>query len=211
MKPIQGGIFVIKTDAFSNKELLSDTLETPADMSFEALSPDYRKMLLVSTSIVVASIIILNVAINLLVSGSLQSLLTGVGAIIASGFMILVALLGLALPKLIWRSKGYQLREHDVHFRRGIVWRHVTSLPYVRVQHVELESGPIERYFKLATLKFYTAGGGSADMTVPGLPFATASKIRTYIMKRAGVGGDDNSLSAEAKIGTEQQQNTPTL
>lgn len=190
-----------ETTAFSNKERSSDDLETPETMKFEALSPAYKTMLLVSTFAVVFTIIALNLTLNLIALGSLQSLLTSTVAIAVSGFVLLGAILSLVLPKPIWRSKGYQLREHDVHYRRGIIWRHVTSLPYVRVQHVELESGPIERYFKLATLKFYTAGGGSADMSIPGLPYGVASKIRAFVIARAGVddGGPRQADDASRK------------
>ncbi len=182
-----------ETTAFSNKECSSNDLETPEAMNFEPPSPAYKTMLLVSTLIVVLAVIALNLTVNLVATGSLQSLLTSVGAIVVSGFVLLGAILSLILPKFMWRSKGYQLREHDVHFRRGMIWRHVTSLPYVRVQHVELESGPVERYFKLATLKFYTAGGGSADMSIPGLPYGVASKIRTFVIARAGVADSDST------------------
>ncbi len=195
-----------ETDAFSNKERSTDDLQTPAEMNFEALSPAYKKMLFISTLVVAMSAIVLNLAGNLLATGSLQSVLSSVGAMIASGILILAAGLGLTLPKLLWRSKGYQLREHDLHYRRGVIWHHVTSLPYVRVQHVELESGPVERYFKLATLKFYTAGGGSADMKIPGLPFSVASKIRSFVMVRAGVGDDNTSPESSS---AKQQSDTP--
>ncbi len=197
---------MIEANAFSNQECSINDLEAPAEMNFEALSPAYKKMLFVSTLVVALSAIVLNLAGNLLATGSFQSMLSSIVAVIASGFLILAAGLGLTLPKLLWRSKGYQLREHDLHYRRGLIWQRVTSLPYVRVQHVELESGPVERYFKLATLKFYTAGGGSADMTIPGLPFGTASKIRSFVMVRAGVG--DENTSPESSL-TKQQSDTP--
>lgn len=184
-----------ETRAFSNKERSTNDLETPKEMSFEALSPAYKKMLLVSSLLVIASAITLNLVINLFTQASLQALVTDTVIGIVAGITMVVIILCLILPRLLWRSKGYQLREHDLHYRRGLIWRHVTSLPYVRVQHVELESGPVERYFKLATLKFYTAGGGSADMKIPGLPFGTASKIRSFVMTRAGVG--DEKVSTE--------------
>lgn len=179
------------TETFTNRELSSDSLDPPAAMKFEALSPAYKSMLLVTAATAIIFVVLINLAVNFFATGSLQALLTSTGAMIAIGLSIVVACLGLLLPNLLWQSKGYQLREHDLHYRRGVIWHHVTSLPYVRVQHVELESGPIERYFKLATLKFYTAGGGSADVSIPGLPFGTASKIRSYVMGRAGVDGSE--------------------
>jgi membrane protein YdbS with pleckstrin-like domain len=187
--------FMTVTSTFTNQELSSDSLAPPASMKFEPLSPAYKKMCFVSALVVTISVIALNLVLNLLATGSLQAVMSSFGAMIAGGFLLLTVALGLTLPNLLWRSKGYQLREHDLHYRRGIIWHRVTSLPYIRVQHVELESGPVERYFKLATLKFYTAGGGSADMKIPGLPFATASKIRSYVMARVGANGDDQPVS----------------
>jgi len=192
---------VTETRAFSNKEQSTYDLEAPAEMSFEALSPAYKKMLLVSSLLVIASVITLNLVINFFTTASLQALATDTVMGIVGGITVAVMILCLVLPKLLWKSKGYQLREHDLHYRRGLIWRHVTSLPYVRVQHVELESGPVERYFKLAALKFYTAGGGSADMKIPGLPFGTASKIRSFVMARAGV--DEEKVSTEPRTVTE--------
>jgi len=197
---------VPETDAFSNKERSADDIAAPAQMKFEALSPAYKKMFFVSTLVVAVSVIVLNLAINLLAAGSLQSLLTSTAAILVSGILVLATSLGLTLPKLMWRSKGYQLREHDLHYRRGVIWHRVTSLPYVRIQHVELESGPVERYFKLATLKFYTAGGGSADMKIPGLPFGIASRIRSYVMTRVGIDDDNASTKSNSEL---EQLDTP--
>ena len=187
-----------ETTAFSNKECSSDDIEAPETMNFEALSPAYKTMLFASTFVVVFTIIAVNLTLNLVAIGSLQALLNSAVAAAISGFVLFGAVLSLILPKPMWRSKGYQLREHDVHYRRGIIWRRVVSLPYVRVQHVQLESGPVERYFKLATLKFYTAGGGSADMSIPGLPYGTASKIRAYVIERTGVGDESASQTDEA-------------
>jgi len=85
------------------------------------------------------------------------------------------------------KSRGFSLREHDIHYKSGIIWRKTVSLPFNRIQHVELESGPVERIFKLTTLKFFTAGGGKADMKIPALGFERASKLRSFVMEQAGV------------------------
>jgi membrane protein YdbS with pleckstrin-like domain len=42
--------------------------------------------------------------------------------------------------------------------RRGIVWHKEILVPRSRVQHLDLERGPIERHFGLATLVVHTAG-----------------------------------------------------
>ncbi len=175
----------------TNNILLSDDLPTPDDKRFEQLAPSYLKMVGLEWGCIFAVVIVINVAVNMMAGNSFATLMNeGVAPFLLGGSFI-VLILALIMPGLMWKSQGYQLRDNDVHYKHGIIWRAVTSLPYVRVQHVELESGPVERLFKLATLKFYSAGGGSADMKIPGLPFATASKIRAFVLKQAGA--DDGS------------------
>lgn len=177
----------------SNDILRSDDLPTPDDKRFEQLAPSYMKMVGLLWGCIFAAVVIANVVVNFLAGNSFGLLMEeGIAPFLIGGSFIIL-ILTLTMPRLMWRSQGYQLRDKDVHYKHGIIWRAVTSLPYVRVQHVELESGPLERVFKLATLKFYTAGGGSSDMKIPGLPFATASKIRAFVMQQAGEDSNGNS------------------
>lgn len=172
--------------ATKNEIVISDDLPNPEDPNFELLDPSYVTMnRLVSVGVLVA-IVALNFLIQWL-SGNLARFLAWDYVFVVLFVVAIVFMVSLLLPKLIWRAQGYQLREQDVHYKHGVIWRNVISLPYIRIQHVELESGPMERFFKLATLKFFTAGGGAADMKIPGLPFATASKIRAFVMEKAGV------------------------
>ena len=170
-----------------NAIVASDDLPTSDDKRFEPLARSYISMYRIVWAGIMAVATIINIGIRLLNGDGLGWFTQpDVAGIFAAIFVVLL-LLTFLVPRLVWESQGYQLREKDVHLKHGIIWRAVTSLPYIRVQHVELESGPLERMFKLATLKFFTAGGGSADMKIPGLPFATASKIRTFVLEKAGV------------------------
>ena len=94
----------------------------------------------------------------------------------------------LALAKV--SHKGYALREHDIAYRSGMFWRKQVLLPFNRVQHVEVASGPLQRRFDLATLKFYTAGGSSVDLAIGGLMSAEAERLRTYILSRSALAQD---------------------
>ena len=170
-----------------NMIVASDDLPISEDTRFEPLSKSYITMNRVVWGGIMLATATINITIRLLNGDGLDWFLQPT---IATVFIILFAVLlclTIIVPRLLWSTQGYQLREQNVHFKHGIVWRAVTSLPYVRVQHVELESGPLERMFRLATLKFYTAGGGSADMKIPGLPFATASKVRAFVLEKAGI------------------------
>jgi membrane protein YdbS with pleckstrin-like domain len=54
------------------------------------------------------------------------------------------------------------------------------------VQHAEVSSGPLQRKYGLASLKFFTAGGSSVDLKIDGLSKERAEEIRSFIMEKAG-------------------------
>ncbi len=88
---------------------------------------------------------------------------------------------GIAVPR-----QGYVLRDKDILFRKGVIWRSVTAVPFNRIQHVETSSTPLDRKFDLATLQLFTAGGSSGDLKIEGLGRGVAEQLRVYILDKAG-------------------------
>lgn len=80
--------------------------------------------------------------------------------------------------------KSYALREKDIVYNTGWLWRRVTTVPFNRVQHVSIDQGPVERNFDLSKLKIFTAGGNASDMTIPGLRPETANYLKEFIVKK---------------------------
>lgn len=88
-----------------------------------------------------------------------------------------------------FKKKKYSLREKDIIYSRGLLWQTRTSIPFNRIQHAEVKQGPIERIFKLHSLKVYTAGGDSSDLVIPGLTEENASRIKEFIMGKTALDG----------------------
>ena len=65
---------------------------------------------------------------------------------------------GALLARMRCRRTTWHLDERGLHVRRGLVWRKEILVPRSRVQHLDLERGPIARRFGLATLVIHTAG-----------------------------------------------------
>lgn len=76
-----------------------------------------------------------------------------------------------------YRSWGYVEREDDLYITHGVWFRTLTAVPYGRMQLVEVQSGPIDRSFGLATVTLKTASPGT-DATIPGLAPEEASRLR---------------------------------
>ncbi len=79
--------------------------------------------------------------------------------------------------------KGYALREKDITYKSGLIFFHMASIPFNRIQHCEVTQGPLARLFDLASVKVYTAGGSSSDLSISGLTKERAQKLRDFITK----------------------------
>ena len=80
------------------------------------------------------------------------------------------------------KKKSYALRELDLHYTSGLIFRKTVSQPILRVQHVELKRGPVDRKTGLAKLQVFSAGGALHTFEIPGLPVADAEAIRQFII-----------------------------
>ena len=103
-------------------------------------------------------------------------LLLGVVPFLAS-LVLFVVLVGV-VPDLRWRRWRYEIRDEEVDLQRGIFWVSRTLVPLARIQHVDTQSGPLQRRFGLATVIFYTAAGGNQ---IPELSAPVAAEVRDRI------------------------------
>src|SRR6202044_2303852 len=76
-----------------------------------------------------------------------------------------------------FRAWRYQERHEDLIVARGVLVRRLSVVPYGRMQFVEVTAGPVERLFKLSTVKLHTAAAAS-DARIPGLEQAEAARLR---------------------------------
>ena len=83
----------------------------------------------------------------------------------------------------VYRAWGYAERDTDLYVRSGLLFRRLVAVPYGRMQVVEVESGPIERHFGLATVKLVTASA-STDAVIPGLDADAAATLRDRLTEK---------------------------
>ena len=86
-------------------------------------------------------------------------------------------------PLIAVPRRGYVVREKDLLYKSGVLWRSVKAFPFNRVQHTKLHSTPLDRRFGLASLSVFPAGGGLGNQ-VRGLGRETAERLRVYISER---------------------------
>jgi membrane protein YdbS with pleckstrin-like domain len=97
------------------------------------------------------------------------------------GALLIAIMLGAVFTPRRIRSIGYQLRQDDLLFRRGIMWTRMVAVPYGRMQLIDINRGPVARAFGLSELKFVTASAASA-IVLPGLPEDEAERLRDHLV-----------------------------
>ncbi|AWB90080.1 PH domain-containing protein [Salinibacterium hongtaonis] len=101
-----------------------------------------------------------------------------------AGAAVVFLILGTIFTIRQVRAYGYQLREDDLVVRRGIMFLRLVSVPYGRMQLVDINRGPLIRALGLSELKFVTAAASSA-VVIPGLPEAEAEQLRDRLVELA--------------------------
>ena len=113
-----------------------------------------------------------------IVAGTAAGLRSGpAAAVIAVAVVAAGALAGLWFARNRFRSWAYQERDEDLIVERGVLIRRLSVVPYGRMQFVDVSAGPIDRIFRLATVKLHTAAAAS-DARIPGLERDEAARLR---------------------------------
>jgi membrane protein YdbS with pleckstrin-like domain len=94
---------------------------------------------------------------------------------------ILAAIAVVTAPDRIYRRLRYGLTERLLQVVRGWLFHVDTVVPLVRVQHIDVTRGPLEKMFGVATLVVHTAGTHNSVVTLPGLAPERAAQIRDII------------------------------
>ena len=91
-------------------------------------------------------------------------------------------------PRRYYQSWRWRLDAKVLELRHGRLVERTRLIPLARLQHVDLERGPMERMFGLASLVIHTAGTHASSTTIPGLEAAAAAQLRDHLVE---IGGDD--------------------
>lgn len=99
------------------------------------------------------------------------------------GFSLLMLLMSL-FPLLTYKKKKYAFRQHDVLYKKGLLFKTVNIIPYIRLQHVVIKQGWYAKKLGLATLELHTAANDRVDVSIPGLTLEDAERWKSFLLNR---------------------------
>lgn len=105
-----------------------------------------------------------------------------VGLLTALGWVV-AAILVTRLPARRAARWGFRIGEGQLRVARGWLFRTDTIVPFVRVQHIDVGQGPVERWFGLSHLVVHTSGTHNSMVVLPGLPADLAAAMRETIRR----------------------------
>lgn len=105
----------------------------------------------------------------------------GYPALLSLGTGVLALAILIIVPQRIWRRLGYRLSGHSLRIVRGWMFHTDTIVPFVRVQHLDVARGPLDKLLGTASLVVHTAGTHNSVVTLPGLDPDTADEMRATI------------------------------
>ncbi|HET7707948.1 MAG TPA: PH domain-containing protein [Sphingomicrobium sp.] len=96
--------------------------------------------------------------------------------------VLIAAILAVSIaPNRTYRRLNYRLTDRLLQVVRGWLFHVDTTVPLVRVQHIDIARGPLDKLFGTATLIVHTAGTHNSIVSLPGLSPERAGEIRDRI------------------------------
>lgn len=126
------------------------------------------------------------------------------------GYFLLIALASLAVFLLFhflwWRRFRYGVGLSELVIESGSFSRVLRTIPFDRIQDVDIEQGPLHRLFGLAKVRVETGGQGKDEGALDSVTLAEAGRLRAAIKAgRAGaatVSAEDVPAAAERVVFT---------
>ncbi|QJR80097.1 PH domain-containing protein [Alteromonas pelagimontana] len=168
-------------DAFSNHVVDLEALPAIEEVAMQAISPRYRVVNLAVTVFLVTLLMAIASAVRFQPWVDIPEALREAYPVVA-GLLLAYGVVSFGYHFMADKRIRFAVRQQDIVLQSGLFFCKTVCQPILRVQHVELKRGPIERMAGLSKLQVFSAGGAGHTFEIPGLPSATAQKIRQFIL-----------------------------
>ena len=167
------------TQEFENDQVWISDIPKSESIEFTNLLPKYKRLLNIQWLIFFA-LIIIAIVVAYFKFDEIESIWFGGVLIIWLVFL----LTKFSFIQLGFPNKGYAIRQKDLHYRTGYLTHRIISIPFNRIQHVEIRQGFISKMLDLAILKIYTAGNSAYDLSLKGISLETAEDIKQIVTSK---------------------------
>jgi len=166
----------LRNELFSNSAVDLSRLPRAESLNLIRLEPTYKMVRYIASSLTGMTVIFL-LFLLVMFEPDIRSVTLPVFV-----FSIVLCSWNIFYQGISFPYMGYAIREKDITYQSGWLWKSMTTVPFNRVQHCDIKQGILDRQFGLARLTIYTAGGQHTEVLIPGLSPDTAEKLKTFIL-----------------------------
>lgn len=144
------------------------------DLPWQPVSPALRTVRLITLAVLVLPLLLAGAVVAVFVTPWVWLGVLGV--------VVLAAWAAWVVHRQVSAISWVELAE-EIVIRKGRLYRSLVSVPYGRLQYVDIQSGPLARAFGIASCEIHTASPESGG-SLPGLPTAEAEALRARLAVR---------------------------
>lgn len=134
-----------------------------------------------------------------------DSIVIGLVVLIAF-FIFCIFLIGEIYARMAYARWRYEINDEGIKLEHGIIWKKYTSVPFERVQNVDIRRGILARTFGFSTVEIETAGssgmmqyrrgrrGYRSEGHLPAIDMQGAERIREFVIKKIKKNYKDSGL-----------------
>jgi hypothetical protein len=166
------------SEEFKNEEvkILPDIIK----VDFKSIDKSYLKVIYINFFLLFIPLLVgLIILHHFFFSNEINQYIILIYVLFIVFFGAIFIVLNLSFP-----FRKYALREKDITYKAGLLVKKITTVPFSRVQHVEIDEKPISRIFGLSSISVYTAGDSSDDLEIKGIKKETALQIKEFISSK---------------------------
>lgn len=179
-----------EVSAVSNKNYMPETQFT--NLQILPARAKWRFLLRYTAVPIIFGFVFLMIIIIMGASGTVSGKVLGIIFLVL--FIIETFLLAVVYlwAHLLYKSYKFQLAEEAFRKEYGVITKHYSTIPYDRIQNVDIRRGLLDRFMGLSALSIQTAGyagGGAmglgAEGHLPALLPKVAEAVRDELLLRA--------------------------
>lgn len=160
---------------FSNRQLWQQDIPAAEQVMMEQLDARYKKILWMNITLQALIFLITSSVVFVVFFEKRIG-----GLIVFLPFTIWLGIRLITFNKVFTRKK-YALREHDLIYQSGLIFKHRQIVPHNRIQHISIQESWLARHYGLASITAFTTGGA---ITIPGLDKNSALNIEALMLSK---------------------------
>lgn len=169
---------------FSNGIISPLDLPDAQELEYTLLHPRLKQMFVWSNILTIIILLVLVGFVFLTFSEDNIDVATGF-AVLVGIFSIFLILYTIFFTPRVYSNRGYALRAHDITYRHGAIFKKVSTIPFKKVQQVEVVQGLAGKICRLHGLQIITGAQVQSGVTITGLTKEDAERLRAFIIDQA--------------------------